>query len=156
MTSLSIRIDVGGTDKIPHTFLVLTHPDGSQEEYGLAPGNHLKESSYGMSGKGKIDVTKISNINDGHEFHIQGPVQELNDSQYQRLMEYINTSIENPPNYLLPGKWFPGEGKNCTNWAIDAWQYAELSNTFGVTNPWVWNPYGQGIIPMINEKACIL
>jgi Ca2+-binding RTX toxin-like protein len=151
MTAVSIRVDIGGEDKIPHTFLVLFNPNGSTIEYGLTPDNHLKGSSYGLSGSGKIQVSIVGNVDEEHEFDFQGPVHELNDLQYQKLMTYINQSIENPPDYILPGKWFPGEGKNCTNWAIGAWQSTGLPNTFGVTSSWVWNPYGQGIIMAVSN-----
>lgn len=137
MTTVSMRVDIWGVDRIPHTFLVVTHPNGSKMEYGLTPDNHLKQSSYGISGLGKIDASNINSENLGHEYDFQGPVHELNDLQYKKLMTYINQSIENPPDYILPGKWFPGEGKNCTNWAIGAWQSTGLPNTFGVTSSWV-------------------
>lgn len=54
MTDVSIRVDIGGEDKIPHTFLVLFNPNGSTIKQGLTPDNHLKGASYGLSGSGKI------------------------------------------------------------------------------------------------------
>lgn len=35
--SVEIRYDIGGIDGIPHTFIVITLPDGSEREYGYAP-----------------------------------------------------------------------------------------------------------------------
>ncbi|ACB93003.1 hypothetical protein XfasM23_1595 [Xylella fastidiosa M23] len=35
--SVQIKYDVGGQDGIPHTFIVITLPDGSEREYGYAP-----------------------------------------------------------------------------------------------------------------------
>jgi len=60
-------------------------------------------------------------------------------------MEGINRSNANPPYYIVSGTWTPGDGTNCTGWAIGVWQDAGIPNTFGVTNSWVWNPYGQAI-----------
>jgi hypothetical protein len=50
MSSVSMHVDVSGRDGIPHTFLVLTHPDGRVVEYGFAP------QVTGLSGVGKIDI----------------------------------------------------------------------------------------------------
>lgn len=50
--SVQIRIDVGGSDGLPHTFLFITHPDGSTSEYGLVPAK-----SGSISGDGRIDRT---------------------------------------------------------------------------------------------------
>ena len=60
-------------------------------------------------------------------------------------MEGINRSSANPPYYIVSGTWTPGDGTNCTGWAIGVWQDAGIPNTFGVTNSWVWNPYGQAM-----------
>jgi len=50
-TSVQIRVDFWGTDAIPHTFLSVTHPDGSTTEYGLVPKNGT------LYDEGKIDIT---------------------------------------------------------------------------------------------------
>ena len=140
MTSVSMRVDVAGEDGIPHTFLVVTHPDGRVLEYGLAP------QVTGLSGPGKIFITGLdSDLGRTHEFQFQGPTQQLSDTQYQRLMDDINQAIANPPYYIVSGTWTPGEGTNCTGWAVNIWQGVGLPNTFGVTNSWVWNPYGQAM-----------
>lgn len=34
---VEIRYDIGGSNNIPHTFFVITKPDGSSREYGFAP-----------------------------------------------------------------------------------------------------------------------
>ncbi len=61
-------------------------------------------------------------------------------------MRDIENSIQNPPDYILPGSWWPGnDGTNCTGWAVDTWNKAGLPPSFGVTNDWVWNPFGQAI-----------
>lgn len=48
-----MRIDFGGNDGIPHTFLSVVHPDGRTIEYGLVPAEHLS-----VAGPGKIDRLK--------------------------------------------------------------------------------------------------
>ena len=58
-------------------------------------------------------------------------------------MRDIDSSIKNPPDYILPGSWWPGDGTNCTGWAVDIWNKNGLPEQFGVTNKWVWNPYNQ-------------
>jgi hypothetical protein len=37
--SVQIGIDPGGENYRPHTFLIITHPDGSVVEYGLVPSD---------------------------------------------------------------------------------------------------------------------
>ena len=37
MPSIEIRVDIGGSDFIPHTFVVITGSDGQERGYGLAP-----------------------------------------------------------------------------------------------------------------------
>lgn len=41
MSSVTMRVDVAGSDGIPHTFLVITQPDGHQTEYGQVPKEGL-------------------------------------------------------------------------------------------------------------------
>lgn len=36
MTSVEVRVDVGGKDGIPHTFLVVTDENGKESGYELA------------------------------------------------------------------------------------------------------------------------
>ena len=147
MSTVSMHVDVGGSDKIPHTFLMVTHPpthppthpDGRVDEYGFAP------QVTRLSGIGKIDITGPGTEYGPHEFDFQTQPQQLSDAQYQRLMEKINHSIANTPYYIVSGRWTPGDGTNCTGWAIGVWHDTGLPNTFGVTNTWVWNPYGQAM-----------
>jgi hypothetical protein len=139
MSSVSMRVDVGGSDGIPHTFLVVTHPDGRVVEYGFAP------QVTGLSGPGQIFISGDGTADGPHEYGYQGPIQPLSDSQYQRMMENINRSIANPPYYVVTGTWTPGTGTNCTSWAIDVWRDVGLPNVFGVTNSSNWNPYGQAM-----------
>lgn len=92
--SVQVRTDVSG---MPHTFLVVTHPDGRVVEYGLVP----KEDGSPFS-PGKIDITGESGP-DGppHEYDAGTRPQPLSDAQYQKLMQEINRAIGNPPEYNL-------------------------------------------------------
>lgn len=72
------------------------------------------------------------------------PIQ-LTNEQYSRLMNSINNAIANPPDYNVFGSSFSETGNNCTGWAVSVWNEARLPNQFGVTNKWVWNPYGQAM-----------
>jgi hypothetical protein len=37
MYTVEMRVDIGGSNGIPHSFLVVTGPDGIENGYGLAP-----------------------------------------------------------------------------------------------------------------------
>jgi hypothetical protein len=139
MSSVTMRVDIGGSNGVPHTFIVVTHPDGRQTEYGFVPREGLSPF-----GPGNIDVTGPGVNKDPHESSFNGPTQDLTDAQYQNMMEFINRSIANPPYYNVFGTAQNGEGTNCTGWAIDTWRYAGLPDAFGVTS-WVFSPYGQAI-----------
>jgi len=146
--SVQVRIDVLGNDYLPHTFLAVVHPDGSITEYGLVPrGETLTER---ISGPGRIDITG-DGIMPTHEYQYAGDVQPLTQQQYEQLMTRINQSITNPPDYILPGSWWPGDGTNCTGWALDALGGAGLPTQFGVTSSGTWNPYGQAIGQAVND-----
>ena len=107
--SVQMRVDVGlrPGNINPHTFISVTHPDGSQTEYGLIPA-----SPGDPSGPGKIEVTDAKNP---QPYDLSGPKTPLTDQQYRDLMRDIENSIQNPPDYILPGSWWPGnDGTNCT------------------------------------------
>lgn len=144
--SVQMRVDFAGSDFIPHTFLSVTHPDGSRTEYGLVPATPM--SPWGI---GKIDITgPDSAFGEPHEYDLTGPKIPLTDDQYQDLMRDIEASIRNPPDYLVTRSG-PGDGTNCTGWAVDIWNKNGLPEQFGVTNEWVWNPYSQGISLKLND-----
>ena len=103
MATVELRVDVGGKDLIPHTFIVVTGPDGEAREYGFAPADPRS-----MQGPGKVYETSK------HEYTSSTGKIPLTPEQYDRLMDYINRSIENPPPYDL---WF---GSQCANWAFNA------------------------------------
>lgn len=111
--TVQIRVDFGGSDKIPHTFLEVTNPDGSKVEYGLVP-----EQQGSPSGKGKIDETGPGVGKDPHEYDVATPPMDLTPKQYDDLIKEINDSKNSPPDYILPGSWWPNnQGTNCTGWA---------------------------------------
>ena len=139
--TVQVRVDIGGSDRVPHTFLSIIHPDGREVEYGFVPAENLS-----AAGPGRIDISGPGAGRDRHEYDFLTPRISLSDVDYSRLMERINQSIGNPPNYLLPGTWWPGSsGTNCTGWTADIWNGSGLPNISGVTNSWAWNPYGQAI-----------
>jgi len=143
--TVQIGIDIGGSDYLPHTYLSITHPDGRTTEYGFAP------AITGVAGPGKIDITGPGAGRDVHESNYKTSPLPLSESQYDKVMEKINRSIPNPPNYVVTGRsplW--PDARNCTQWAIDVWNYASLPPIYGVTAG-AWNPYGQWMVSQINR-----
>ena len=116
------------------------------------PAEHSKDSVLGLNGPGKIDQTGPDAGTRPHEANFDGATRNLTDAQYLKLMEYINSSIANPPMYHVLGI---GDdplrpGKNCTQWAISAWRSSGLSDEFGVTS-WNFSPYDQWIGKAISD-----
>lgn len=144
--SVQVFVDLGGGDLIPHTFILVTHPDGSTTEYGLVPLHNGEPSDLG-----RIDITGTGDTGP-HESTFAGEIQSMTQTQYDQLMNYINMSIINPPDYILPGTWWPdNNGTNCTGWVINAFSYADLTTQFGFTTQGTWNPYGQGLMYGIGQ-----
>ena len=91
MSSIEIRVDTGGKDYIPHTFIIVTGDDGVERGYGFAPAEHGS-----MTGPGNIfDDTD-------HEYNASTGKIPLTPDGYRDLMDFINRSRENPPDYYLP------------------------------------------------------
>lgn len=91
MYSVEMRVDIGGKDGIPHTFIVVTGVDGIERGYGFAP-----RESGSLTGDGKIyDDTK-------HEYSQTTGKIPLDADSYGRLMDYIQKSTENEgvPNFV--------------------------------------------------------
>lgn len=109
-STAQIRVDTGGADFVPHTFLVITQPDGIQFEYGLVPKEHLA-----LSGPGHIDITGKGFGKNPHERNPQydGPIVPLTHSQYDAFKKIIEREKSNPPYYNVLGA---GNGINCTQW----------------------------------------
>lgn len=135
--TIQIRVDVIG---MPHTFLSVTHPDGRRIEYGLIPA--VDGAPYTL---GKIDITGIDSIvkkNHQSNAELDGPTQPLSVAQYRKLMEAINRSIANPPQYSVVGV----NGENCTHWAVRMWRASGAPEEHGFSMmESVGNPYWQSV-----------
>jgi Ca2+-binding RTX toxin-like protein len=136
MLSVELRVDVTG---IPHSFLVITGPDGIERGYGLVPNNEGRPQSPG-------------NIQDDtqHPYDNTTGKIPLSTEGYNRLVDYINNSIQNPPPYDL---FF---GNQCGNWAVKGLVEAGLPalaspNLFpdnllqDLLETILWNPYTQNL-----------
>jgi hypothetical protein len=142
--SIQMRIDVQG---MPHSFLSVTHPDGTITEYGLVPA--VDGSPFNA---GKIDITGPNTPHREHEKSFVGEPVQLTTEQYDKLMNIINDAVVNPPEYVVTdsaggtsGNAEGTSGHNCTGWAVQVWNEAGIPNQFAVTNTWVWMPYGQAV-----------
>ena len=137
MYSVEMRVDIGGKDGIPHSFIVVTGPDGVERGYGFAP-----RESGSLTGDGKIyDGTS-------HEYSQTTGKIPLDADSYGRLMDYIQKSTENPPPYYLP------YGSQCANWAFKALTEAGIPALASPSmfpdnflrdlfETIIWNPYTQ-------------
>ena len=143
--SVELRIDVGGEDFIPHSFLVIVGPDGVAREYGFTPA---KQGN--LAGDGIVEATDL------HEANVSTGKIPLDVDSYNRLVDYINKSIANPPPYNL---FF---GSQCTGWAVKCLVEAGIPafaspNMFpdnflrDVFETITWNPYTQWINITVNE-----
>lgn len=139
--SVVVRTDI---TKMPHTFIVVTHPDGSTSEHGLVPKNDGSPW-----GEGKIDNTGTGDV-EPHEYDYQTDPINLTPDQYEALKDRIEKDSLNPPDYGVQGDWIPA-GQNCTGWVVDVLNDIGVEPITGVTNTWVWNPYGQAISIQLNE-----
>ncbi|QRR33346.1 hypothetical protein JNX00_17100 [Hydrogenophaga sp. YM1] len=145
MSSIELRVDVGGADWIPHTFIVVTGPDGLERGYGFAPA-----VSGQLTGEGKIfDDT-------AHEYSSTTGKIPIDAEGYLRLMEYVEKSTNNPPDYYLP------YGAQCSNWAFLALTEAgiDAAASPNLVPDWflrdvfetiVWNPYTQWLNIEVNN-----
>lgn len=59
--SVRVLVDVGGEDLLPHTFIEVTHPDGTTTEYGFAPSTGGE-----LLGAGKVYITGTTPDNSRH------------------------------------------------------------------------------------------
>ena len=97
-----------GFDLIPHTFMVITGPDGIERGYGFAP------EQTGLFGDGNVqDDTS-------HVYDASSGKLSITEDQYSQLMEYINRTSETPPPYALPF------GSQCTNWVLAGLAEADI------------------------------
>lgn len=96
MPQIQIRADVSW---MPHSFLMVRHPNGREEGVGLAPRHGWP-----------IDSGHIQNDID-HAYKKTTPWIDISDSQYAALMNRINHDRLYPPNY----NFFTG-GSHCDTW----------------------------------------
>jgi hypothetical protein len=138
---VQIRVDLGGRNGIPHTFIAVAHPDGMVTEYGLVPANGL------LYGTGIIEITGSREQGGAHEYGESTSWIPLSYEKYKDLMGSVIRDMANPPPYELNGKDWIGDDseKNCTEWAISIWNEIGLPYIPGVTDPGIWNPYQQAI-----------
>jgi len=103
MPSVEIRVDFGGEDKIPHTFINVTDPNGVTTEYGFGPENEGT-----LFGRGHVYY------NTDHEWQETSGTMNITDGQYNALMDYINRTTVDPPVYDITGTL----GEQCTMWTL--------------------------------------
>ena len=129
MPQIEIFADIWGDDRIPHTFVNVYGPDGTKTEYGFGPAHQ-----YRLVDNGHIYV------NEDHEFNRSSGLIDIDNEQYSRLMDYINQSILNPPDYNL------FTGQHCTNWVNTALIASGITLPIGThlfINSLTNNPYAQ-------------
>jgi hypothetical protein len=113
----------------PHSFIILTGPDGIPHGYGLAPIR-----SDAPIGSGLIwDNTT-------HPFTNSSAAIPLTPDQYSNLAQYINASISTQPDYNL------FTGHECTNWV-----YSAVNATFGIDTGAAVPPASAGYIQDIRQ-----
>ena len=131
MPSVEIRVDTGGANGIPHTFMVIDNGAGFVQAYGFAP------VQTGLWGPGHVSD------DNGHEHqpHLSSGPIEISAEQYNMLVAYINESIANPPDYSIPAQ------VQCTMWVNHALAAA------GIWDPVMIgaDPYAQAIIQSIRN-----
>lgn len=119
MYSVEIRTYNGNllTLDPPHTFLVITGPDGVAQSVGFAP---LVPNS--ISGPGKIqdDATHLWNVSSG--------TVEITQAQYWSLMDYIAVTTTTPPDYSA------FQGSQCSTWVVNALAQMGMVPVLGVPN----------------------
>ena len=112
LTGYSVQIMNDVKDFPPHTFLVVTGPDKAPHGYGFAPGATNAPIAPGQV----FDNTT-------HPHTTTSGALPLSGEQYNRLANFINDSIANPPRYNVV------RGQECTVWAVHALKEAGLVNS---------------------------
>ena len=129
MPTIEFRIDVLGRDGIPHSFITMDNGAGDKRNYGFGPADG--ESLWGPG---------IISDNKDHEYQYSyGPI-EVTPEQYNKMVEYITESINNPPYYNLPKSILDNGVNQCSQW-VNAVAKAGGINWAGFT----WNPYGHAM-----------
>ena len=123
MPQIQIRADVAW---MPHSFLMVRHPDGSEEGFGLVPRDGWP-----------IDAGHIQD-DTKHPYNKTSPWMDISDKQYSDLMDRINHDRQDPPNY----NFFTGD--QCNTWLKSLLNDAGISpepNTIAFLATLLNNPY---------------
>lgn len=110
------------TSGVPHTFYLLTAPDGTKHGYGLGPEDEFSP----------IDDGKIYNDTD-HPHDADGGAGDphlMTPEEYAAVAAAIDNAIDNPPDYNV------FQGNECTNWT-----YSIANAMLGI------DPNGAGMSP---------
>jgi hypothetical protein len=149
--SVQIGIDPGGENYRPHTFLIITHPDGSVVEYGLVPSDPQPDNWLDYRNwPGHIEKTGTGGIQP-HEAEYYSNDYPLSGIEYQNLMNAIAADEANP-SLRYSGLSLYGF-KNCSRWAIEKLiRIGVYPGAFTFTG----DPYYQAIISEFTNMYYIL
>ena len=120
MLTVEIRTYNGGVDLNsgtlipPHSFLVVTGPDGVERGYGFAPD----PSGLVQPGHVQDDSNHASDVSSGKV--------EITQAQYWKLMDYIAVTTTNPPDYSV------FQGSQCSTWVVNALAQIGMVPVLGV------------------------
>lgn len=146
MYTVEVRVSTWANGLVPHTFLVITGPDGWEMVRGFEPNPNGQ-----LIGDGAVVD------NSGHPSDATTGPKPISEQQFENLLGYINETSLNPPQYNLP------LGAQCTIWAVNGLAQAgiippiiapgeALSGTpLGLLETLAWNPYTQKIGFELNE-----
>jgi hypothetical protein len=143
MPQVEIFADLGGRpgNLLPHTFIKITHPDGTETGYGFSSINNLP-----------VGLGQVTD-NTYHEADISSGKIGITNDQYAALMNYISESDTTWPIYDL------ATGRTCTTWVVSALSSAGIPGVLA-PNPnfrnilynVAFNPYVQGAGFWISNK----
>jgi hypothetical protein len=109
--TIEFRLDTLG---MPHTYVVINNGSGNLQMYGFAPA--IAGSAWGA---GHVFNEAISGpASSPHPYNwTTGPIA-LTTEQFNRVVNEINSSIENPPYYNLPASFlYSSQVNQCATWA---------------------------------------
>ncbi|MCG7657284.1 hypothetical protein [Wielerella bovis] len=124
---VELRVDVGGDDYIPHTFIVLTDTNGKSYEYGFAP---VKPS---LINHGKIDTDP------GHEYQFTTGKIPVSEQRFNDIKSRAEYDVKHPPFYNLPF------GSHCGTWAANKLGIPDTSSLAPFASAIINSPYTQAI-----------
>jgi len=144
--SVEVCVGINTNENIIHTWLNITHPDGSKEAWGFHPAENM---IYGKGEVQKEDPYKESSASSG-----QLPISV---DEYNKLEGYINRTRLTRPDYSLPF------GSQCTHWALRGLNEAGLipdiitpnmtldDGLLDIMETIIWNPVTQYVGFKINN-----